>query len=87
MGLKEFFTITMFYFRLYPQYSNIPFFQLWAERTNLQYRARMSSIEHVLAVTETTDSSFRGIPGCIFLDTRVVNFVLDYGKQIQIRKR
>jgi hypothetical protein len=24
--LKEFFTIIMFYFRLYPQYSSIPFF-------------------------------------------------------------
>jgi len=26
MGLKEFFTIKMVYFRLYPQYSSIPFF-------------------------------------------------------------
>ncbi len=25
-GLKEFFTIKMVYFRLYPQYSSIPFF-------------------------------------------------------------
>ena len=27
MGLKEFFTIKMVYFRLYPQYSTIPLFQ------------------------------------------------------------
>jgi len=26
MGLKEFFTIIMFYFRLYPQYLSIPAF-------------------------------------------------------------
>jgi hypothetical protein len=26
MGLKEFFTIKMVYFRLYPQYSSIPIF-------------------------------------------------------------
>jgi len=25
MGLKEFFAIIMFYFRLYPQHSSIPF--------------------------------------------------------------
>jgi hypothetical protein len=27
MGLKEFFTIIMFYFNLYPRYSNLPTFQ------------------------------------------------------------
>ena len=42
----------------------------------------MSSIEHILAATEMADSSFKEIPGRVFLDTCVVNFVLDYGEQI-----